>query len=58
MSLLVSPPGAPLRNPPFPFALGRGALPLVSIVGMYGSVSEVVDEGAIILRVEDSLMMN
>jgi len=48
------PPGAPLRNPPFPL-VGRGALPFVSIAATV-DVFGFVDEGAMILRVEDSLM--
>jgi len=52
------PPGAPLRNPPL-LLVGRGALPFVSIaatVDVFVSESGFVDEGAMILRVEDSLM--
>lgn len=50
--LLVSPPGAPLRKPPF---AGRGVFPLsmADIVRGCECDSEAVEDGATRLRVED-----
>ena len=52
MSLLLSPPGAPLRKPPL---VGRGAFPLsiAAIVGEYVFGSVDVEDEATRLRVED-----